>query len=30
LSWLSAEGFVVVEEKFDQQEGWGYRHRLVR
>jgi ubiquinone/menaquinone biosynthesis C-methylase UbiE len=30
LSWLADAGFEVVEEDFDQQEGWGYRHLLTR
>lgn len=30
LGWLSAAGFLVVEEGFDRQEGWGYRHLIVR
>jgi ubiquinone/menaquinone biosynthesis C-methylase UbiE len=27
--WLEAEGLVVVEEAFDQEDGWGYRHLLL-
>ena len=30
LGWLADAGFDVVEEDFDQQEGWGYRHLLTR
>jgi ubiquinone/menaquinone biosynthesis C-methylase UbiE len=30
LGWLADAGFNVVEEDFDQQEGWGYRHLLTR
>jgi len=30
LGWLAEAGFSVVEEDFDQQEGWGYRHLLTR
>jgi cyclopropane fatty-acyl-phospholipid synthase-like methyltransferase len=30
LAWLEAEGLAIVEEAFDQQDGWGYRHLLVR
>jgi SAM-dependent methyltransferase len=30
LSWIAAEGLTVIDEAFDQQEGWGYRHLLVR
>ena len=30
LAWLADAGFDVVEEDFDQQEGWGYRHLLTR
>lgn len=30
MSWLKAEGMTVVDEDFDQQEDWGYRHLLVR
>ena len=29
IAWLGAAGFAVVEEAFDQQDGWGYRHLLV-
>ena len=28
-SWLEAEGLTVVEEAFDQEVGWGYRHLLL-
>jgi cyclopropane fatty-acyl-phospholipid synthase-like methyltransferase len=30
LTWLATEGLEVVEEDFEQQAGWGYRHLLVR
>jgi SAM-dependent methyltransferase len=30
LSWLAAEGLIVVEEALDRQEDWAYRHLLVR
>jgi SAM-dependent methyltransferase len=30
LAWLSDAGFDVVEEAFDQQDGWRYRHLLVK
>ena len=30
MSWIADEGLAVVDEDFDQQEGWGYRHLLVR
>jgi ubiquinone/menaquinone biosynthesis C-methylase UbiE len=30
LAWLAEAGFAVVDEAFDQQEGWGYRHLIVR
>ena len=30
LAWLADAGFDVVDEAFDQQDGWGYRHLLVR
>jgi SAM-dependent methyltransferase len=30
LRWLAAEGLDVVDEGFDQEDGWGYRHLLVR
>ena len=30
LRWLADEGLDVVEEAFDQEDGWGYRHWLVR
>ena len=30
LAWLDAEGFAVVDEAYDQEDGWGYRHLLVR
>lgn len=29
-AWLAAEGLVVVAEAIDQQDGWAYRHLLVR
>jgi SAM-dependent methyltransferase len=28
--WFDAEGLDVVDEAFDQEDGWGYRHWLVR
>jgi SAM-dependent methyltransferase len=28
LSWIAAAGFTLVEEAYDQQDGWGYRHLL--
>jgi ubiquinone/menaquinone biosynthesis C-methylase UbiE len=30
IGWLEAEGFVLVAEGHDQEDGWGYRHFLVR
>ena len=30
LAWLAAEGLDVVAEGFDQEDGWGYRHWLLR
>ena len=30
LAWLAAAGLSVVEEAFDQQDGWGYRHLILR
>jgi SAM-dependent methyltransferase len=30
LRWLDAEGLDIVEEGLDQEDGWGYRHLLVR
>lgn len=30
LSWFDAEGLDVVAEGFDQEDGWGYRHWLLR
>ncbi len=30
MAWLAAEGLHVVAEGFDQEEGWGYRHLLLR
>jgi SAM-dependent methyltransferase len=30
MSWLADEGLAVVDEDFDQQDGWGYRHLLLR
>ena len=29
-AWLAGEGLEVVVEGFDQEDGWGYRHLLVR
>ncbi len=30
LRWFDAEGLVVVDEGYDQEDGWGYRHWLLR
>lgn len=30
LAWLAEAGFDLVAEDFDQQDGWGYRHLLLR
>jgi SAM-dependent methyltransferase len=30
IAWLDAAGLGLVEEAFDQQNGWGYRHLIVR
>lgn len=30
LRWLAAERLELVDEAFDQEDGWGYRHHLVR
>jgi SAM-dependent methyltransferase len=30
IAWLEAEDFSPVAEAFDQEDGWGYRHLLVR
>jgi ubiquinone/menaquinone biosynthesis C-methylase UbiE len=30
MRWLAAEGLEVVAEDFDQEDGWGYRHLLLR
>ena len=30
LAWLAAAGFDPVDEAFDQQEGWGYRHLILQ
>jgi SAM-dependent methyltransferase len=30
LNWLDDEGLGLVDEAYDQQDGWGYRHLLVR
>jgi SAM-dependent methyltransferase len=30
MRWLAAEGLEVVVEDFDQEDGWGYRHLLLR
>jgi SAM-dependent methyltransferase len=30
LDWLAGEGLEVVEEAFQQEHGWGYRHFLLR
>ena len=29
-AWLDAEGLDVVSEGYDQEDGWGYRHLLLR
>jgi hypothetical protein len=29
-AWLDAEGLDVVAEDYDQEDGWGYRHLLLR
>jgi hypothetical protein len=28
--WFAAEGLEVLEEAFKQEDGWGYRHFLLR
>jgi ubiquinone/menaquinone biosynthesis C-methylase UbiE len=30
FQWIAAEGLDIVDEGFDQQDGWGYRHLLLR
>jgi SAM-dependent methyltransferase len=30
ICWIAAEGLDILDEGFDQQEGWGYRHFLLR
>jgi SAM-dependent methyltransferase len=30
MRWLAAKGLEVVAEDFDQEDGWGYRHLLLR
>jgi SAM-dependent methyltransferase len=30
LRWLAEEGLEIVAEGFDQEDGWGYRHLLLR
>jgi SAM-dependent methyltransferase len=30
IRWLEADGFGLVDEGFDQEDGWGYRHLLLR
>ena len=30
LGWLADAGFNVVDEDFDQQDGWGYRHLILQ
>jgi hypothetical protein len=30
LAWLNDAGFVLIDEAYDQQEEWGYRHLLLR
>ena len=30
LAWLAEAGLSVVDEAFDQQDGWGYRHLILR
>ena len=29
LDWLGAAGFELVDEAYDQQDGWGYRHLIL-
>jgi SAM-dependent methyltransferase len=29
VAWLDAAGFSVIDEGYDQQDGWGYRHLLL-
>ena len=29
IGWLAGAGFAVLDEAYDQQDGWGYRHLLV-
>jgi hypothetical protein len=28
--WLAAEGLQITDEGFSQEDGWGYRHFLLR
>jgi hypothetical protein len=30
MGWLADDGLELVDEAFDQQDGWGYRHLLLR
>jgi hypothetical protein len=30
LGWFDAEGLTIVDEGFKQEDGWGYRHFLLR
>jgi len=30
ITWLDEAGFAVIDEDYDQQDGWGYRHLLLR
>ena len=30
LAWFATEGLEVVEEGFKQEDGWGYRHFVLR
>ena len=30
LAWLTEAGFELIDEAYDQQEGWGYRHLILR
>ena len=30
IGWFAAEGLIVVDEGYKQENGWGYRHFLLR
>ena len=30
VDWFAGEGLAVVDEDFEQEDGWGYRHFLLR